>query len=398
METLARTTNAPGAAPPAAELIERSGALVPVLRERAHACRSARRVPSETIAAFHELGLLRALQPKRFGGSGADFATFTRIIATLAHGCGSSAWVYAVLGEHAWAVAMFPEETQQEFWADPLTVASSSLAPAGNAVAVAGGFELSGDWPFSSGCDFAQWVLIGSLVTAEDGSKQLYDFLVPMREVERVDDWRVMGLAATGSKTLRITKAFVPARRAVPHIELRNATAAGRALNDETLCAAPRSLFGSFTLAAVLVGLADRAVELFIERSVNRISRGVRVANLDSTQLNVAEASAEADMANFLVTSTCERNMRKVAAKEEITIDDLALSRRNAVYAARVASRAVERVFHASGAHAIFDDDPMQVVFCDATAAAAHLFLNWELGARPYGQAKLGVPVDQQLL
>jgi alkylation response protein AidB-like acyl-CoA dehydrogenase len=398
LKVIARADGIDDAAPKTFELIERARAMVPALRTRSAQCRRERRIPSETIADFHSSGLLRVLQPRRFGGTGGDFATFTTIVSTLAHGCGSSAWVYAVLAEHAWAVAMFPGETQEEFWNDPSTVASASLAPSGAAIAVPGGYELSGDWPFSSGCDFAQWVLIGSLVTDADGAKELVDFLVPMSDVEVLDDWRVLGLAATGSKTLRIRKAFVPERRAVPHEQLRNATAPGRAFNPETLCKAPRPLFGSFTLAAVLVGLADRAVQLFVERTVGRVSRGVRVATLDSTQLNVAEASAEAETACLIVAVTCERNTQKVAAGEEITLDDLALARRNAVYAAKLAIRAVERAFHASGSHAIFDDDPMQSVFCDANAAASHLFLNWELGARPYGQAKLGVPVDHQLL
>jgi len=400
--TIARS--APGAEPDGVcheseELVQRAQALLPVLRGRAELTKRQRRVPSETIDDFHAGGLLNVLKPVRLGGHGGDFPLFVRIAATLAHGCGSSAWVYAVLAEHNWAIAMFPEETQAEFWSDPRALASSSLAPAGKCERVAGGFRLSGDWPFSSGCDHAGWALLGSLVTDDGGGRELRDFLVPMSDIEIIDDWYVLGMAGTGSKTLRLRDALVPERRSVAHEDLREARAPGRRVNhDDPLYRAPRSLFASFTLVAVLVGLAQRAVDLFVERTAGRVSRGIRLAELDSTQLNVAEAAADADAAALFVEATCGKNLRLVAAGESITVEHLTLARRNAVYAAKLASRAVDRVFKASGAHALFDGDPLQVVFCDANAAAAHLFLNWELGARPYGQYRLGLPVDTAVI
>jgi alkylation response protein AidB-like acyl-CoA dehydrogenase len=379
--------------------VQRAQALVPALRDRAELTKLQRRVPSETINDFHAGGLLSVLKPVRLGGYGGDFPLFVRIASTLAHGCGSSAWVYAVLAEHNWAIAMFPEETQAEFWSDPRALASSSLAPAGKCERVAGGFRLSGDWPFSSGCDHAGWALLGSLVTEEGGRRELRDFLVPMSDIEIVDDWHVLGMAGTGSKTLRLRDAIVPERRSVAHEDLREARAPGRRVNgDDPLCRAPRSLFASFTLVAVLVGLAQRAVDLFVERTAGRVSRGIRLAELDSTQLNVSEAAADADAAALCVEATCAKNLRMVAAGEAITVEHLTLARRNAVYAAKLASRAVDRVFKASGARALFDGDPLQVVYCDANAAAAHLFLNWELGARPYGQYRLGLPVDTAVI
>ena len=49
-------------------LLEQACALVPVLAERAGATTAARDVPPETIADFHRIGILRIVQPRRFGG------------------------------------------------------------------------------------------------------------------------------------------------------------------------------------------------------------------------------------------------------------------------------------------------------------------------------------------
>ena len=90
-------------------LLERARALIPLLAERAPAATAARQLPAETIAEYHAAGILRILQPKRFGGMQGRFSLFSRIVEELTYGCASSAWVYAVLAEHQWIIAQYPE-------------------------------------------------------------------------------------------------------------------------------------------------------------------------------------------------------------------------------------------------------------------------------------------------
>src|SRR5262249_61989600 len=122
----------------------RPGALITRPAERAPAAAAARNVPPETIAEYHEAGILKILQPRRFGGLQGRFSLFSRIVEELTHGCASSAWVYAVLGEHQWIIASYPEQAQIDVWGDdPEAVASSSLAPREAARHVPGGWRLS---------------------------------------------------------------------------------------------------------------------------------------------------------------------------------------------------------------------------------------------------------------
>src|SRR5215472_419882 len=82
-------------------MLGRARSLIPRLTERAAAA-AARQVPAQTIAEYHDAGILRILQPKRFGGMQGRFSLFSRIVEELTYGCASSAWVYAVLAEHQW--------------------------------------------------------------------------------------------------------------------------------------------------------------------------------------------------------------------------------------------------------------------------------------------------------
>jgi alkylation response protein AidB-like acyl-CoA dehydrogenase len=109
----------------------------------------------------------------------------------LTYGCASSAWVYAVLAEHQWIIAQYPEQAQIDVWGeDPLAVASSSLAPREAARPVPGGWRLSGHYPFSSGCDYAQWAIIGAFLSEKGDPRSIAYLLVPLAEVEIIDDWR----------------------------------------------------------------------------------------------------------------------------------------------------------------------------------------------------------------
>jgi alkylation response protein AidB-like acyl-CoA dehydrogenase len=65
-----------------------------------------------------------------------------------------------------------------------------------------GGWRLSGHYPFSSGCDYAQWAIIGAFLGEKGDPRSIAYLLVPLAEIEIADDWQVLGLLGTGSKSL----------------------------------------------------------------------------------------------------------------------------------------------------------------------------------------------------
>ena len=61
-------------------VLERARALIPRLAERAPEAAAARKLPAETIAEYRAAGILRILQPRRFGGMQGRFSLFSRIV------------------------------------------------------------------------------------------------------------------------------------------------------------------------------------------------------------------------------------------------------------------------------------------------------------------------------
>ena len=125
------------------EYLKRVRTLIPVFRERAALTERTRRLPDESWADFQRAGLLRALQPARWGGFELHPAAFYRAVMEVSGACPSTGWVLGVLGVHSWQLAAFPERAQQEIWgADSTVQASSSYAPSGKIERVEGGFKV----------------------------------------------------------------------------------------------------------------------------------------------------------------------------------------------------------------------------------------------------------------
>ncbi len=285
-------------------ILERARALIPLLAERAPAATAARQLPARTIAEYRYAGILRILQPKRFGGLQGRFSLFSRIVEELSYGCASSAWVYAVLAEHQWIIAQYPEQAQIDVWGeDPEAVASSSLAPREAARRVAGGWRLSGHYPFSSGCDYAQWAIIGTFLGEKGDPRHIAYLLVPLAEVEIVDDWQVLGLLGTGSKSLVLRDVFVPEHRSVMVSDLFAGTPPGALVHpDYPVLRAPRGFLVSYSLPPVAIALGRRALDIACATLAKRVSRGVtRVAESEVVQMALGEAAAAIDVATLLL-------------------------------------------------------------------------------------------------
>jgi alkylation response protein AidB-like acyl-CoA dehydrogenase len=387
----------PGADDPALpdderDLLERARALVPRLAERAPAATVARRLPPETIAEFHAAGILRILQPRCFGGRQGRFSLFSRIVEEFTHGCASSAWVYAVLAEHQWIIASYPEKAQIDVWGDdPAAVASSSLAPRAAAQRVRGGWRLSGRYPFSSGCDFAQWAILGAFLDAAGDPGGIAYLLVPIAEVEIVDDWHTLGLAGTGSKSLVAHDVFVPQHRSVMVSDLFAGTPPGRLVHpDYPVLRAPRGYLVSYSLPPVCIALGQRALTVACATLAERVSRGTtRVALSEAVQIAVGEAAAAIDTATLLLHSGREASTAAVSSGRQISEDEALRARRDMVYAQHLVGMALDRLCEADGARWVYDSDELGAIRRDVLTILTHHAASRQAAMGPYGRMLL---------
>ncbi len=373
-------------------MLDRARAIVPRLADRAPAAAAARRLPPETIAEYHAAGVLRILQPRRFGGQQGRFSLFSRIVEELTYGCASSAWVYAVLAEHQWIIAQYPEEAQIDVWGDdPKAVASSSLAPRAAAKRVAGGWRLSGRFPFSSGCDYAQWAILGAFLGELGDPRHIAYLLAPLAEVEIVDDWQVLGLAGTGSKSLVLHDVFIPEHRCVMVSDLFAGTPPGALVHPEyPVLRAPRGFLVSYSLPPVAIALGRRALDIACAALAGRVSRGVtKLAESEVVQMTIGEAAAAIDVATMLLHTGRESSTAAVSSGRKITEAEALRARRDMVYAQHQVSWAVDRLCEMNGARWVYDNDELGAIRRDLMTILTHHAASRQAAMAPYGRMLL---------
>lgn len=381
------------------ELVNRARAMIPVLRQRADSCEKARMVPPETMADFDRAGFLNIVRQRKFGGYEMSPNVFYRVLHEIGRGCPSSAWVLMVTGIHNWEMALFPELASHDLWdKNPSARTSSSYHPWGKAVPVEGGYCLNGTWRFSSGCDHCDWAILGGFVPTDD--PEVMDnlvFLVSREDYEIEDNWYTFGLQGTGSKNLVLKDAFVPHHRTHSLIECF------KMKDVEKRAPVYRTSFGntfSFAVSSVLIGIAQGAVDLFIEQM------GGRTNTIDGSKSNLSpyvrdrlgRASSNVRGAKARLAQAMRDMDAKIASGEEITIEDRVQYKWDAGRIGRDCEEAVISLYKSTAARGLLLSNPIQRHLRDALAGANHITLNADDSAGNAGGVLLGAETTDGVL
>lgn len=383
--------------PPREELLRRAAALVPALQERAAAAERERKVPQATIDDLHANGLWRILRPRRYGGYVTDVGTMFEVIAELGRGCGSTSWVYANLISHNWMLPYWPAAAVAAVWDDsPDALVGSALAfPSGRLERADGGYLLSGRWPFASGVDASDWMMMGGMYKQADAPPAALLALVRIDQITvHHDTWHVAGLSGTGSKDVSCENLFVPEAMVY---DLRLAQTGFSPGTEELEGDAYRlPLFAVFPLvvAMPMIGMARGAYEYFVDGLKTQVARytGARIAEYTTVQLKIAEAGVLIDTAQLLCREVWTQAHALIAAGQRPDLETRARWRRDGSHAARCALQAVDLIHTLAGAAADRLDNPLQRHFRDIHAAIHQIQLVWDINAPEFGRVAVGLP------
>jgi len=326
------------------------------------------------------------LRPKKFGGPAVRPDEAFKVAFELGRGDGSAAWVWAVMLFHDLFVAHFPEEFQKEYWGKDRTLSASSFPPTGKPTPVKGGVRVSGKWSFCSGVDNADWLFLGVFFGPPSGDSPLPDIryvMVPKGDYQIIDDWDVMGLRGTGSKSVVIDDKFVPDHRIITHKEMSDATSPGAKLNSEPVYRAPIWSFVPFTISAAASGVAQGALDAFIAEMMVRDDSFAHspLAKKPGMHVRVAEASAMIDCADLLYKRSYRETIDKVLVGEVPSLAFRARSRRDQGFCVKLAKGAVGLLVDAGGGRGLYDTNHVQRSFRDLQAISGHIVATWDVAA-----------------
>jgi alkylation response protein AidB-like acyl-CoA dehydrogenase len=374
------------------EAIERARALKPVLRERVAEAELLRHLPPANVADLLESGLYGLMTPRRFGGSELGPEAMIDATIELASACPSTGWVHMLWTAHMWMLALFPEETQEEIWANRNMLASSVVSTTGDVVPVDGGYRWTGRGFFSSGVDHCNWLTALAPIkrpdAPSDGPPEMRWMLLPREDLEIVDDWYTIGLKGTGSKTIVVNDAFIPERRTIWNMDAEEGRAPGSQVHTNPMyCAISMANFTA-AMAAPAVGVARGFLAAFEERL-----RGKSDTIDDGSMVNFeryATATANVDAVHAVTLQNAQRFARVPA--REVSPEDRARCRRDQAFTAQTSRRAVNMLYEECGGGALFERSDLQRLWRDANAAAAHRGLAWDWLGVGWTKTILGMP------
>ncbi len=382
--TIATDTTAAAVADAVAPaLLEAARALAPVLRERAPATNANRRLPAETIAELKAAGLLKVLQAPRNGGFGLGMAAHLDVISALAQGCGSTAWVTGVTHAHSWLMSHFhPAAQAHTYGADPDAMISAVIAPRGRAVRHADQYVLSGTWPFASGGEHSQFLLLGAMAIDGEQPVDQGEFLVPTASVKFLDDWHVSGLSGTGSCTVVVDQVEVPSEHFLSMPALSAGHTPGMASHTEGWNhRAPATPVLIMALAGPALGLARQALHDFrgvIGDKTIAYSTTKQTEHL-GTHLHLAEAATLIEQAGLQLYRAADDIDGHALAGTTPDLVQRARIRLDCAQAVRNCLEAVELLRRDTGGSGLYLTNPLSRALADLQAMNIHAALD----ARP---------------
>lgn len=383
------------------EVLERIRELAPSLRERAAAAEEARRLPDESVKELKETGIVRLLQPKRFGGFEADPRLFYESLLAVGASCGSTGWVCGVVGVHPWQIALFPDKVQHEVWGDdPDTWVSSSYMPGGRMTATDGGFTLNGRWSFSSGCDHCQWVILGVMLDRGEGAPpEMWNVLIPRSDYRIEDVWHTMGLCGTGSNDIIVEDLFVPAHRAINLVSMFSWESPGLEVNTSPLYRLPFGTMFSNAITGAIIGMAEGILTENLEYTKARVSKSWGKASEDPyTVAAIGRAASEIDACRTQLLRNIGGMYEAALKGEPITVEARSNARRDQVQGTARAIAAIDEIFDRSGAGTISLSNPIQRLWRDAHAGRHHTINSVDRSLHSFGMTAMGFPPSDVMI
>ncbi len=355
--------------------VERAKQLAPVLEAATDRIESERRVPDDVMAALHDAELFRMCLPRSMGGGEASPLTVMLTAEAVASADASTAWCLGQGLGCSRSAGFVDRAVAEEVFGEPDAVLA--WGPPGGptkAVAVDGGYRVTGKCRLVSGLPNATWLGPNCPVVEADGTPRLdadgkpvlRTTLLPVASAEITDVWQVIGLRGTGSNNFAIDDVFVPEAFTF----VRGAAADRR--EDGLLYHLPLTTFYGIAFAGVALGIARTALDAFIRLAADKKpSHNLMVLRENpAVQREVAQAEANLGSARSYLIDMVSTLWDSGALPEDWPLDQRARLRIACTHAVRQARDTVAYAYQSAGSTAIFQNDAFERRFRDMNTVA----------------------------
>jgi alkylation response protein AidB-like acyl-CoA dehydrogenase len=248
-------------------------------------------------------------------------------------------------------------------------IVAAGAFPFQPATRVEGGYRISARWQYASGSHHATRLAGGVIVMdegkpvmTEAGRPEIRMLTFPREEAEILDTWHVTGLRGTGSADIVVEDLFVPERASHRMLsEERNASCRG------PLYQLPLITVGAMPMASVALGIAQHAVDAFVELSATKAPALTEtpLAQRGSTQASFGAAAAALRAARAWHYQVAEDIWGLTAWGESVPLERRIEAQLAGAHVTQTAVSVVEEMQRLAGATAIYAKHPIERCFRD---------------------------------
>jgi 3-hydroxy-9,10-secoandrosta-1,3,5(10)-triene-9,17-dione monooxygenase len=221
-------------------------------------------------------------------------------------------------------------------------------------------------------------------------------FLLHKSQYKVIDNWYAGGLRGTGSMDVEAVEQFVPEHRTLAVSDTKGGPTPGSEANPGPLFQMPVFALFPYMLSGVPLGIAEGMIEDFGPKTGKMT--GARVAEIQSTQIRLGEATAYARASRMVQLANCREAEELISGGKVPDMKAKARYRLEGAYAVDWAVRAVDVMFALSGASGLYESGPAPRAFRDAHAVKQHFSFNTDIAGTTFGRVALGLPSDNPTL
>jgi alkylation response protein AidB-like acyl-CoA dehydrogenase len=352
-----------------AALVPSFDALLDDIRARRREFAQQQQLSPDVIDAFKAHGVYRSLVPRSLGGNEQSPREFCELVERIAQADGSAGWV-ASFGMGVTYLASLPPETLQKIYANtPDVVFAGGIFPPQPAPQVEGGYEVSGQWSFSSGCTGATVVGVGISPSGASGQPLPRMAVLPAGKVRIQRNWDVIGLAGTGSHDVVVDKVVVP--------EDWTFIRGSQSQVDAPIFRYPGLSFATQVLSVVALGIARAAIEELRGLATGRISvtGAPRTADRPYVQMEIARCEAQVRSARAFFYEAMDDAWESLMRGDAVSPEQTNLLRLSATHATRASAEATRSVQMLAGMTGIYESCPLSTQVRDSLVITQHAFM-----------------------
>ncbi len=202
----------------------------PVIEMHAAQAETSRRLSSVVYEAMYDAGLFGMLAPKARGGHELHPVECMQVWEAIARIDSAAAWNLVMNQGVAAYAAWLSADGADELFRNGVPTVAGALFPFGKAAKTNGGWRVTGQVSFGSGCQNAKWLVLPLLEmegdkpksNPETGQPAPFGAFVPSSAATVLDTWHTYGMRGTGSTDYAVQDLFVPAHLTVPVAPLRD--------------------------------------------------------------------------------------------------------------------------------------------------------------------------------